>query len=132
MALVGLRVPHAAAFAFATALRLVPTIMGTAGQVVEAQRSRGLDLEAGGPIRRLRTYFPLLGPIFLTTLRNADMLAMALESKGFRARPSRTFYRERRLVARDWGALALAGALLGFAVALRLAGYGAIGGLLRA
>lgn len=131
MGLVGLKIPHTAAFTFATALRLLPTVITTASQVVEAQRSRGLDLEAGGPIKRLHAYFPLLGPIFLTTLRNADILALALESKAFRAFPQRTFYRASSLQPRDGAALALAAALLAFALALRLAGYGLISGLLR-
>jgi len=90
LGLIRLRVPFQAAFAFSLAIRMVPTIIGTALTVTEAQRSRGLDTESGGPLARVRTYTPLLVPIFLHTLRNTDQLAKALESRGFGARRERT------------------------------------------
>ena len=92
LGLIRLRVPYQAAFAFSLAIRMVPTIIGTALTVTEAQRSRGLNLESGGPLARLRKHIPLLVPIFLHTLRNTDQLAKALESRGFGARRERTSY----------------------------------------
>jgi energy-coupling factor transport system permease protein len=109
--LIRLRVPFGAAFAFSLAVRMVPTIIGTAVTVTEAQRSRGLDLSGGGIIRRVRTYVPLLVPIFLHTLRNTDQLAKALESRGFGARRERTFLLEIGFHRRDAIAL-LVGALI--------------------
>ena len=111
LGLIRLRVPYQAAFAFSLAIRMVPTIIGTAVTVMEAQRSRGLDLASGGPLVRLRKHIPLLVPIFLHTLRNTDQLAKALESRGFGARRERTSYLEIGFHAAD--ALALvAGALV--------------------
>ena len=118
LGLIRLRVPFQAAFAFSLAIRMVPTIIGTAVTVTEAQRSRGLDTESGGPLARLRTYIPLLVPIFLHTLRNTDQLAKALESRGFGARRERTSLLEIGFHARDAVALALgAMALAAFVLA---------------
>ncbi len=111
LGLIRLRVPYQAAFAFSLAIRMVPTIIGTAVTVTEAQRSRGLDTESGGPLARLRTYVPLLVPIFLHTLRNTDQLAKALESRGFSARRQRTSLLEIGFHARDGVAL-VAGAVI--------------------
>jgi energy-coupling factor transport system permease protein len=86
---------------------MVPSIIGTAVTVTEAQRSRGLDTESGGPLTRLKTYVPLLVPIFLHTLRSTDQLAKALESRGFGARRERTSLLEIGFHARDAVALAL-------------------------
>jgi energy-coupling factor transport system permease protein len=107
LGLIRLRVPFQAAFAFSLAIRMVPTIIGTAVTVTEAQRSRGLDTESGGPLARLRTYVPLLVPIFLHTLRNTDQLAKALESRGFGASRERTSLLEIGFHARDALALVL-------------------------
>jgi energy-coupling factor transport system permease protein len=93
---------------------MVPTIIGTAVTVTEAQRSRGLDLESGGLLARVRTYIPLLVPIFLHTLRNTDQLAKALESRGFGARHERTSLLEIGLHARDAVALGGGGLVVGF------------------
>lgn len=112
LGLIRLRVPYQAAFAFSLAIRMVPTIIGTAVTVAEAQRARGLDLESGGPLARLRKHIPLLVPIFLHTLRNTDQLAKALESRGFGARRERSSYLEIGFHAADIVALALGGIIL--------------------
>lgn len=44
-ALLRFGLPFPAAFAFSTALRLVPTFAGAGATIIQAQRSRGLDLE---------------------------------------------------------------------------------------
>ncbi len=112
LGLIRLRVPFPAAFAFSLAIRMVPTIVGTAVTVSEAQRSRGLDLARGGLVRRLRSHIPLLVPIFLHTLRSTDQLAKALESRGFGARRARTSLLAIGFHARDTLALALGAAVL--------------------
>jgi energy-coupling factor transport system permease protein len=122
LGLIRLRVPYQAAFAFSLGIRMVPTIIGTAVTVTEAQRSRGLDLESGGLVARIRTYIPLLVPIFLHTLRNTDQLAKALESRGFGARHQRTSLLEIGLHARDVFALTLGGLILVAFCVARFAG----------
>ncbi len=122
LGLIRLRVPYQAAFAFSLAIRMVPTIIGTALTVTEAQRSRGLDLESGGPITRFRNHIPLLVPIFLHTLRNTDQLAKALESRGFGARRERTSYLEIGFHSRDVLALALGALILAIFIAIRFSG----------
>jgi energy-coupling factor transport system permease protein len=121
LALIRLRVPFQAAFSFSLAIRMVPTIIGTALTVTEAQRSRGLDTESGGPIARLKTYVPLLVPIFLQTLRNTDQLAKALESRGFGARRERTSYLEIGFRTADVVALIFGGLVLAVFAAVRFA-----------
>ena len=120
LGLIRLRVPYRAAFAFSLAIRMVPTIIRTAVTVAEAQRSRGLDLTRGGPLARLRKHIPLLVPIFLQTLRSADQLAKALESRGFGAHGERTSYLQIGFHAADTVALALGGLILAAFVAVRL------------
>ncbi len=111
LGLLRLRVPFGMAFAFSLAVRMVPTIIGTTLTVVEAQRSRGLDLSRGGLLTRVRGFVPLLAPIFLHTMRNTDLLAKALEARGFGARTKRTSFLEIGFHAGDMVALA-AGALV--------------------
>jgi len=120
LGLIRMRVPFPMAFAFSLAIRMVPTIIGTAVTVTEAQRSRGLDTESGGPLARLRTYVPLLVPIFLHTLRNTDQLARALESRGFGARRERTSLLTIGFHGRDAVALAAGLVVLGLFVATRV------------
>ena len=106
-ALQAFRVPYRVAFALGLAFRLVPLFLRSAGAIVEAQRARGLDLESGSLIERLRRYGPVLVPIFMTSLRGADQMAMALEARGFGANCPRTSYRHYPFGKADLLALAL-------------------------
>jgi energy-coupling factor transport system permease protein len=105
--LVKLGVPYVMCFAFSTALRLVPTFAATGATVVEAQRSRGLELDTGSLWSRMKAYIPLMAPIFLVSIRNANLMAMALESRGFGAAKKRTFYIQLKMRLSDWVMLAL-------------------------
>ncbi|HEY6000250.1 MAG TPA: energy-coupling factor transporter transmembrane component T [bacterium] len=85
-----LGLPYPLCFAFSTALRLAPTLVGTGSAVKEAQLARGLDVDRGTPLARLRNHVPLLVPTFLSTIRMTHHLAMSLEARGFGAGRRRT------------------------------------------
>ena len=83
LALQRIGLPQTMSASLSLAFRWVPHLIGCAGMIVQAQRSRGLDLGTGGFMSRLTRYPPLLVPLIGHTLRHTRLLAMALESKGF-------------------------------------------------
>jgi energy-coupling factor transport system permease protein len=103
-------------------------VVATGLTIGQAQRSRGLDLESGNIIRRIRNHLPLLVPVFVTTVRSTNVFSMALESKGFGARPERTYFLRTAMSGRDALVIVGFGALLAGCIALRLAGYGGLEG----
>ncbi len=123
--------PYRVGFAISTSLRLVPTIASSTQTIAQAQRSRGLDLDSGNLLERLRKYIPLLIPVFISTIRSTNTFGMALEAKGFGAREDRTFYLEPHLERSDY--LVMAGVTLFFIVLtyFKIAGYGMVDGLIR-
>ena len=129
--LVRLGIPYRFAFAVSTALRLVPTIVTTGLTIGQAQRSRGLDLESGNIVERIRKHLPLLVPVFVSTVRSTNVFSMALESKGFGARPERTFFLQTAMGRNDALVLVAFVALLAACIALRVAGYGGLEGFVR-
>ena len=129
--LVKLGVPYRFAFAVSTALRLVPTIAATGSTISQAQRSRGLDLESGNLLQKVRKNTPLLIPVFVSTIRSTNVFSMALESKGFGASPKRTYFLHLTMGRRDALVLAVLALLLLAALFLRLAGYGGLEGVTR-
>jgi len=104
--------PYPICFAFSTALRLVPSFIGTGLAVREAQRARGLDPDTGSLTARLKANIPLLVPTFLTTIRMTNHLAMSLEARGFGLKQRRTSLLETHFGFGDLFVLSLLAATL--------------------
>jgi energy-coupling factor transport system permease protein len=80
-------------FVIGAAVRTVPRMLERAGEIVDAQRARGLDTE-GGPIRRIRGILPLAGPMISSSLGEVEERTMALEARAFSAPGRRTTIRQ--------------------------------------
>jgi energy-coupling factor transport system permease protein len=130
LGLVKFRLPYPGAFAFTLALRWVPEVFATALRVKEAQAARGLSLEGGNPLDRLKRHLPLLAPIFLLTLRRSQSMAWALESRGFQMSPRRTYLLETHFSRPDGLALGLAAVLLAGFITLHVLHWDRIPGLI--
>jgi len=115
-----LGMPFSVSFALSLAFRLVPTFAATTSTVIQAQKSRGLDLESGWILSRIKKHVPLLIPIFIYAIRNADLLAMALESKSFGLRKDRTYYQEFQVRHADYITIAFLVILDGLFIYMRL------------
>lgn len=108
--LVRLGAPFEWGLTLAIALRYVPAFFGTFQMIAEAQQARGLRLDRGGWLRRLRAYLPILVAMIITALRTMDNLSRALEARALGAVPRRTSLKTLRFTRRDWAVL-LAGGL---------------------
>lgn len=122
--LVRMGVPYRFAFALSTALRLVPTVLGTAQVIMQAQRSRGLDVDSGNIFKRLKNMAPIVIPVFISTIRSTQVFSMALESKGFGAYPKRTYMLDPRFGGRDLAFVVGTAVLVAAGVWLRILGIG--------
>ncbi len=97
---------HELAMMMTIAIRFVPTLLEETGKIIKAQRSRGLDFESGGVVKRLRSLVPILVPLFLSSFRRADDLAMAMEARCYRGGAGRTHMKRLRLTRLDYCAAA--------------------------
>lgn len=131
LGMIRLGMPYRVGFAISTSLRLVPTIASSTITISQAQRSRGLDLDSGSLVARMRKFMPLLVPVFISTIRNTNIFAMALESKGFGAREKRTFYLKLEMKKVDYVIVAFAIVFVAASIILSIMGYGQIAGLTR-
>lgn len=82
-------VPFAAAYLLTATLQVVPRLRARAGQILDAQRCRGLRVR-GGPHHRIRAVVPLAIPLVLSVLAEVDDRTIALESRGMGASKRRT------------------------------------------
>jgi energy-coupling factor transport system permease protein len=57
---------------------------------MDAQKARGLELESGNLIKRIRNYIPILIPLIVNAIRRSLELAEAMESRAWGASDKRT------------------------------------------
>lgn len=119
-ALVKFKIPYRVAFAFATAIRLVPMIVATSYTIIQAQKSRGLDLDSGNILQKIRKYLPLMIPTIISVIRSTNIFSMALESKGFGYSNNRTNYLLLTMKGSDYFILFLGIILLTAAILLKI------------
>lgn len=106
-----LGVPARFAWAVDLTFRILPTLAADLTATREAQRLRGFAPRASrNPVRRLRDLRPLVAPLTVNALVDAEEIADALDLRGF-GQPGRTWLRELHFDALD-------GAVLGVFVAL--------------
>ncbi len=93
-------------------LRYLPLIAQTAEKTAKAQASRGGDWEQKGfnPIRQAKRVLPLIVPLIVTSLKRAETMALAMESRGFNAAEARSSYYDLQFNRQD-AALLVAGVL---------------------
>lgn len=97
-----IRVPvHEFAMMMTIALRFIPTLMEEADKIQKAQTARGADFETGGVLKRAKNLVPLLVPMFLVSIRRAEELAEAMESRCYRGDVGRTRMHPLRYGRRD-------------------------------
>ncbi len=84
------RVPYEFTFAFTTAVRFVPVLAEEAQTIMDAQKARGLELERGNFLKRIRNYIPILIPLIVSAIRRSLELAEAMESRAWGASSKRT------------------------------------------
>jgi energy-coupling factor transport system permease protein len=83
-------VPYEFVFAFTTAVRFVPVLAEEAQTIMDAQKARGLELEKGNFLKRIRNYIPILIPLIVSAIRRSLELAEAMESRAWGATKNRT------------------------------------------
>lgn len=96
-----LGLPYGLCFGLSLSFRLLPSFLQVVNTVREAQKSRGLDLDKGGIISKTRKHVPLLVPVFVSSIRHSDDMALALLSRGFGRSNPRTYLRNYNFGAGD-------------------------------
>lgn len=114
-----LRIPYMYSFALISAIRFTPVLAEELQAIMDAQRARGLELDKGGPITRIRRYVPVLIPLIVNVLRRSYELAEAMEVKCFGASEKRTFLRELKMRLVDYAVLAITALCLATSICVR-------------
>jgi len=92
---------HELAMMMTIALRFIPTLMDETDKIMKAQKSRGADFESGNIVNRAKNLIPILVPLFISSFRRADDLAIAMEARCYRGGEGRTRMKQLKFTNRD-------------------------------
>jgi energy-coupling factor transport system permease protein len=116
LALEQTHVPYEFSFAFTTAVRFVPVLAEEAQTIMDAQKARGLEMEKGNFMKRIRNYIPVLIPLIVSAIRRSLELAEAMESRAWGATKKRTNLYALKLRRGDFALLAITVGILAVAI----------------
>lgn len=66
------------------AIQFVPVLIDESALIIKAQTARGARLDSRNPLKKARASLPLIIPIFVSAIRRADELALAMEARGYK------------------------------------------------
>ena len=92
---------HEIALMMTIALRFIPTLMEETDKIIKAQQARGADFESGNLFQRAAKLIPILIPLFVSSFRIAQELALAMEARCYHGGKNRTRMNEIRFDSGD-------------------------------
>jgi len=124
---VRLGLPYEFGLTISIGLRYIPTLYILTKNIMDAQKSRGWEMEKGNIIVRVKKMSAVMIPLLVASLKTAHELSIALESRAFGAGKKRTFLHDIKMGKRDYFAVTFSLLLLGLALYLRYGlGFGHI------
>ncbi len=99
-----IRVPvHEIAMMMSIALRFIPILTEELDKIMKAQMARGASFDEGNLIQKIKSMVPILVPLFVSAVRRANDLAMAMESRCYNGGEGRTKMKPLKYEKRDGG-----------------------------
>ncbi len=111
---------HIIAMMISIALRFIPTLIEETQRIMNAQASRGVDLENGMLKEKIMAVLALIVPLFVSAFDRADQLANAMEARGYDPQRERTRYKVLQMTGIDYAGLAAAAAVLAGCIVLAI------------
>ena len=111
---------HELSMMMSIALRFIPTLIQETDKIISAQKARGADFDSGNLIQKAKALIPILIPLFISSFRRAEELAIAMECRCYHGDEGRTSLRQLRYAGRDYGLIVFSIALCAGIVVLRV------------
>lgn len=97
-----LKLPSDFVMVFVIAVRFVPVLILDALQIMDAQRSRGLEFDKGNILERIRKVVPVIVPLIAVALNRSLDLAEAMDSRAYGATQRSTSLYHLKLKGSDY------------------------------
>ncbi len=113
---------HEIAMMISIALRFIPTLIEETQRIMKAQASRGVDMEEGSLMEKVKAILSLIVPLFVSAFQRAEDLAYAMEARGYIPNRPRTRYKQFKMQGIDYVLLLCTVLILAGMIALMIYG----------
>lgn len=109
---------HVIAMMISIALRFIPTLIEETQRIMNAQASRGVDMQNGTIKEKIMAILSLIVPLFVSAFDRADQLANAMEARGYNPNAKRTRYKLLKMTGIDYIGLTVSVCICASCIAL--------------
>lgn len=95
------KIPYKYAFALTTAIRFIPIFASEMTGIIEAQTSRGVEMDTRNILKKIGLIFPLCVPLLITSVKKIEDSAISAEIRGFHLRTANSCYKRYPLKLAD-------------------------------
>ncbi|MDR0910824.1 MAG: energy-coupling factor transporter transmembrane protein EcfT [Spirochaetaceae bacterium] len=81
-----LHIPTQYAFTISSAIRFIPIFQNEMNNIMEAQKTRGIDFETKNFFKKIGLVLPLCAPLLVSSVRKIENTAIAADLRGFHLR----------------------------------------------
>lgn len=113
---------HIIAMMISIALRFIPTLIEETQRIMNAQASRGVDLENGTMKEKVMAVLALIVPLFVSAFDRADQLANAMEARGYDPQRQRTRYKLLKMGGIDYAGMLISVLIMAACIAISVSG----------
>lgn len=107
LGLIKLGLPYTIAYTTTTALNMIPILQAELEVITDAQKLRAFQtFEKGSFRQKVKAYPALVVPLIIGSMRKAQLMGVAMDSKAFGADKTRTFLEDLKMGISDWLSMA--------------------------
>ncbi len=103
LGLIKMRLPYTAAYTATIALSMIPILQNELVTIMDAQRLRAFQIfDKGTLFEKIKAYPTLVIPLIIGSMRRAQSMCVAMDSRAFGASKKRTFMEDISMRSADW------------------------------
>ena len=122
--LLKLKFPYKSVLVTSLATRFMPCLIEDVARIGDAYRARGLELDTGSWLVRIKNRAQIILPLLANSLEKAVQVAEAMEARAFGTGRKRALYHDIKLNPMDTVTLGFAVMPLALGILMRIWGYG--------
>lgn len=101
LALAQMKIPYEIAFMVMAAIHFLPILREEAKDIYYSVQLRGTEIQKASFLKKIKAYRKICLPILVGAVNKAKNMSIAMETRGFRSNPKRTYRRRLYLKAKD-------------------------------